>query len=342
MDDRTGALLEVLSERRSLLVLTHANPDPDSLASAMGLRHLAERRFGMKTEFGFAGRIMRAENREMVRRCGIGMTPQEKVEPDAWDCLAVVDTQPGFGHTHLPTGRAIDIVVDHHVPPTGPGSEVRAAFHDVRTDVGATSSMVGGYLLDTGVDIPRPLATALLYGIRTDTGDMSRNVSDLDRRVHEHVQRLADFAVLHKIHKPALPADYFRTLRVALNNVRIYDDLILCSLGRVSSPEMVAEVADLLLRCEGKQTVFCGGLCGSVYYVSLRTELSRDAYDLLRQALDGDGSFGGHGALAGGFIALPDDDERTLRRFERKLERNILAAVGRSDITVGGLGGVQE
>jgi hypothetical protein len=103
---------------------------------------------------------------------------------------------------------------------------------------------------------------------------------------------------------------------------------------------MVAEVADLLLRCEGKQVVFCGGLCGSTYYVSLRTELQQDAYELLRKALNGEGSFGGHGALAGGSISLGNDDDRTLRRFERRLERNILDAVGRNGRTVGGLGGV--
>ena len=341
---RTRRLLDVLGARRRLLVLTHANPDPDSLASAMGIRHLAQEVLGMPSEFAFAGRIMRAENREMVRRCGIAMTPQEDVDVDAFDCLALVDTQPGFGHTHLPAGRAIDVVVDHHVPPQcAPGTEqIEPAFHDVRTDVGATSSMVGGYLLDAHLDLPGPLATALSYGIQTDTADLSRNVSALDERVFEHVAKRADRAALRAIRTPALSADYYRTLRQGLNNVRIYDDLVLCSLGRIRAPEMVAEVADLLLRLEGKQTVFCGGLSGSTYYVSLRTELNQDAYDLLRLALDGEGSFGGHGALAGGCIPLADDGERTLKRFERKLERNILKALGRDGMTVGGLGGTAD
>lgn len=335
------SLLEVLGQHRSLLVLTHANPDPDSLASAMGLRHLAERALGLGTEFAFCGRIMRAENREMVRRCGIAMTPQEKVNIDAFDCLAVVDTQPGFGHTHLPDGRSVDVVIDHHVPPAVPSPrEGPVPFHDVRIDIGATSSMVGGYLLDSGIDMPASLATALYYGIETDTGGLSRNVSELDARVHDYVSHRVDRAALSQIRLPALPSEYFRTLRSALNNVRIYGDVILCSLGRVTTPEIVAEVADLLLRCEGKQTVFCGGLCGTTYYVSLRTELAQDAYELLRRALNGEGSFGGHGALAGGSIPLADDDDRTLRRFERRLERNILDAVGRLGQTVGGLGGV--
>ncbi len=354
LSSTSADLLDLLRSRKRLLVLTHANPDPDSLASAMGLMHLAETRLRMPTTFAYAGRIMRAENREMVRCCKIRMTPQDQVDPSQFDCLALVDTQPGFGHTHLPRGRSIDVVIDHHIPPaegspSGPDNPLSPApaadarvFHDVRTDIGATSSMVGGYLLDTGVEIPGPLATALFYGIKTDTADLSRNVSPLDERVYEHLMPLVDRAALRTITQPALPADYFRALREALNNVRIYDDAILCSIGRVSTPEMVAEVADLLLRHEGKQVVFCGGLSGDVYYVSLRTELDLDAYQLLAAALNGEGSFGGHGAVAGGCIPLVDDDERTLRRFERKLERNILAALGREGMSVGGLGGVRK
>lgn len=339
--NETRELLDVLRSHRRLLILTHANPDPDSLASAVGLRFLAENAAGIETVFGYAGRIMRAENREMVRRCGIELTPQEQLDVDSFDCLAVVDTQPGFGHTRLPEGRSIDIVVDHHVPPTieGAPAEVGDRFHDVRTDVGATSTLIGSYLLDAGLEVTTPLATALIYGIVTDTADLTRNVSELDERVYEWLSPKVDREAMRYITRPALPPDYYRTLGMALSNVRIYGDLVLCSLGRVESPEMVAEVADLLLRLEGKQTVLCGGLVNDTYYVSLRTELVRDAYDLLAAALDGKGSFGGHGQVAGGSVVLPDAEHRTLRRFERRLEKNMLETLGRDGIPVVGLQG---
>lgn len=341
VESRTEQLLEVLRHRRRLLVLTHANPDPDSLASAVGLRHLAAAKLGMPSTFAIAGRIMRAENCEMVQSCDIEMVEQADVEVDAFDCLALVDTQPGFGHTHLPAHRDIDIVVDHHVPPQQQDAVPFPApsFSDVRTDVGATSSMVTGYLIDAGVEIPQLLATALFYGIQTDTADLSRNASPLDARAYDHLARLVDRKALRKITTPELTPEYYRALREALNNVRIYGDLVLCSLGRIEAPEMVAEVADLLLRLRDKQTVFCGGLVDHTYYVSLRTELSRDAYDMLRGALDGEGSFGGHGSLAGGCVVLPDGEDRTVKRFERRLERNILATLGLEGTTVAGLGG---
>lgn len=338
----TAELIKLLGGRKRLLVLTHANPDPDSLASAAGLLHLARTRLGMPATFAFSGRVMRAENCEMVKACGIEMVPQDEVDVAQFDCLALVDTQPGFGHTHLPPRRTIDIVVDHHVPPKAAAGLPPPVFDDVRLDVGATSSIVTGYLIEAGVEIPSLLATALFYGVLTDTADMSRDASALDVRAYEFLAPRVERAILRQITKPELSAEYYRTLREALNNVRIYGELVLCSLGPITAPEMVAEVADLLMRLEGKQTVLCGGLVGQTYYVSVRTELERDAYDILGVALDGEGSFGGHGRIAGGAVVLPDEDGRTLKRFERRLEKNALVALGLEGTGVSGLGGARE
>ena len=65
----------------------------------------------------------------------------------------------------------------------------------------------------------------------------------------------------------------------------------------------------------------------------------RDAYDLIRGALEGEGSFGGHGSVAGGSVELPDTEARTLKRLERRLEKNILRTMGVDGVTVRTLGG---
>jgi len=338
-DTRTKALLDRLRSRRRLLVLTHTNPDPDSMASAMGLRLLVDRKLGLPTDIALSGRVMRAENRELVKSVDLQMVPQDSLDLQRYDAVAVVDTQPGFGHTRIPDGVAVDIVIDHHLPPVADGHG-DVAHYDVRTEVGATSSMVTDYLMHAGVDVTPDVATALFYGVKTDTADLSRNASPLDVAAYEFLQTRVDRVKLARITTPDVPLEYFRALRAALNNVRFYDQVVLCSLGRVEAPEMVAEVADLLMRMEGKKAVFCGGLSGLVFYVSVRTELNgRDAYDLIRGALDGEGSFGGHGTVAGGSIPLPDTDARTLKRLERRLEKNILRTMGVEGVSVGSLGG---
>jgi nanoRNase/pAp phosphatase (c-di-AMP/oligoRNAs hydrolase) len=200
---------------------------------------------------------------------------------------------------------------------------------DVRTDAGATASILTQYLLEQEVPIPPPVATALYYGIRTDTLDMSRNVSDLDVKAHRHLLDLVDRERLRAIAHPRVRLAYFRHFRNALSATEIYGSLVLSTLGRVDNPEMVAEVADLLLRLEGITWVVCGGLYENNYYLSVRAAVpGKDAWRLLRDVLHDQGSFGGHGAVAGGRIPLVDDSDRGLKRLELELKKGFLAALG--------------
>lgn len=341
---RTEILQDLLRGRHNMLVLTHTNPDPDSLGAALGLSQFAERSAGLKTTLALSGRILRAENQEMVRQLDIHMVPLAELDLAAFDCVALVDTQPGFGHTIVPAQLRVDIVIDHHVCGEANAVSYDAPFIDVRSEIGATSSLVAGYFMDAGLQPGRDIATALIYGINTDTADLSRNVSDLDLRAYDFLFQLVDRAKLVAITRPRLPSAYFQTLRHALSKVRIYKQLVLCSLGRTGSAEMVAEVADLLLRMQGAQAVFCGGLVESTFYVSVRTELGPcDAWTLIRDAIDGEqASFGGHGTVAGGSIQLGSADGRALKRLERRLEKNILRSMGMEGATPTGLGDADE
>lgn len=325
----TESLLALLRGKHRLLVLTHNNPDPDSLGSGMGLRHFAALAGQVDSVFGLSGRILRAENQEMVAQLGIQMVPMDELDIASFDCVALVDTQPGFGHTIVPQGLNVDIVIDHHVGDEPKRGAQGYPFQDVRCDVGATSSLVTTYFREAGFTPSRDVATALAYGIKTDTADLSRNVSELDMRAYDFLGPQLDRQKLVAIMRPRLPPAYFQTLKEALRKVRRYQHVALCSLGQIGSAEMVAEVADLLLRMEGLQAVFCGGLVDCTYYVSVRTDLGGDAWRLIADAMTGEeGTFGGHGSVAGGSIQLPCGDTRSLRRLERRLERNILRSVG--------------
>ena len=327
--NRSAALRDLLRTRQRLLVLTHHNPDPDSLGGAIGLMEFARLACGMEAKLAITGRVLRAENQAMVRELGGEMDRLDTIKLSDFDCVALVDTQPGFGHTFVPAGTNVDVVVDHHVCDDSKLDPDVTAFVDVRPDIGATSTIVASYLMHAGVEPSARAATALHYGIRTDTADLSRNVSDLDVQVVDFLSHYIDRQALAAITNPSLPVAYFRTLKNALSKVRLYDGLTLCSLGRTTSAEMVAEVADLLLRMEGVKAVFCGGLIGQSYYVSVRTEVGGDAWALIKAGMDTeDGSCGGHGSVAGGSITIECADSRTLRRLERRLERNVLKAMG--------------
>src|SRR5262249_62242213 len=108
-------------------------------------------------------------------------------------------------------------------------------------------------------------------GFRPDPAALSRNVSGVDRRAFDFLGPLVDRQKLVAITRPRLPAAYFQTLKEALRKVRRYQHVALCSLGQIGSAEMVAEVADLLLRMEGIQAVFCGGAVDCPSDVSVPT-----------------------------------------------------------------------
>ncbi len=322
-------LRDLLRSRKRLLVMTHKNPDPDSLGGAIGLQEFARLAAGIDSRLAISGKILRAENQAMVRELGMQMDRLDQTKIADFDCFALVDTQPGFGHTPIPAGLQVDIVIDHHVCADAKCGPDDVAYFDVRPDIGATSSIVANLLLEANLVPSAQAATALAYGIRTDTADLSRNVSELDLRAFEFLSPRIDRQKLAAITNPRLPVAYFQALKDALQKVRLYDGLTLCSLGRATSAEMVAEVADLLLRMEGVRSVFCGGLVGQSYYVSVRTEIGMDAWSLLRAGMEGEqGSCGGHGSVAGGSIVLDSADQRALRRLERRLERNVLRALG--------------
>jgi nanoRNase/pAp phosphatase (c-di-AMP/oligoRNAs hydrolase) len=92
-----------LVEATSVTFLSHVHPDPDSLASMLGLAHLVESCLDKPTRLTQDGPIGRAENRAMVDALKIDLVPVERAEPEEGEVLVMVDSQPNTGrHTCAP------------------------------------------------------------------------------------------------------------------------------------------------------------------------------------------------------------------------------------------------
>ena len=76
MMDKLEQLREVLYGYTKLLIIPHNDPDPDAIASAVGLRYLVAELFGIKAKIRYHGIIGRAENRGP---CSLSQTPTSKV-----------------------------------------------------------------------------------------------------------------------------------------------------------------------------------------------------------------------------------------------------------------------
>lgn len=304
--ERVENLRATFESRRRVLVLTHDNPDPDALASAFALAAVLTHLTDVECEVGYAGIIGRAENRAMLRELELVPTRIHGDTLERFDAIALVDTQPGFGNNSLPEGQQPTAVVDHH---PGRGELDGVAFVDVREGYGASATIVHEYAQVAGVPLPANLLTALFYAIKSETQELSRGAGYADREAYLSLLPRADKLAVARIQRARVPRNYFRAFQVAIENARLHGRTIVTDLQRVDTPDLVAEIADFLLRLDGADWAVCMGRYQDSVVMSLRTaEEEAHAGKVVRRVVAGLGRAGGHGTMAGGRVPLDGRD----------------------------------
>jgi nanoRNase/pAp phosphatase (c-di-AMP/oligoRNAs hydrolase) len=302
------SLLGAVKDVDRVLILTHNNPDPDAIAAAVGLRHLLAETLRVEIRIGYKGFIGRAENKALVRYLDNPLRLLTEVDMQWAEALALVDTQPGAGNSPLPGKSPLAIVIDHH--PRRKAS-AGARFADIRHDVGSTSTILTEYLRAADIKLTALLATALFYGIKTDTMGLGRSTSQADVEAYFHLQPLIDMDRMADIEGAQVSTAYFRSIDKALRAALVYDDVVVAYIGRIVYADLTAEIADLLLRLRGIQWVICMGLYHEDIILSVRTRNQQGGAGLLAKDIVGkQGLAGGHGMMAGGHVRLDDQKPR--------------------------------
>ena len=297
---RVVDLRELTGPREKLGILLQPDPDPDGIASAYALRALLGRKSPTAPLISF-GEVTRPENRAMVEALGITIRVVTPDELDEFDGLALVDVQPTvFGENPPARVRSVDVVIDHHPERSGYDSVIR----DIRTGYGATATILTEYLRAEGTEVGAKLATALVYGIKTDTQLLGRETSRADMNAFAYLHGLHSPALLRRIERPALPTDALRALGKALAKTSVEDDIHLLVLGRVRE-DVIPQVADLGLQAEGAEWAIAAGIVGSNLVFSVRNVgYVRAAGEAVRAVVEGLGVGGGHRSMAKGIIPL--------------------------------------
>jgi nanoRNase/pAp phosphatase (c-di-AMP/oligoRNAs hydrolase) len=324
--EKLNLLRQAVEGASQITILTHNNPDPDAIGSAVALRYLLAEKLDIEGHIVYQGLIGRAENKALVRYLVHPLRPLVPGDLRQGLLLALVDAQPGSGNTPLlPAGADIAIVIDHHtgsddLPDTRPG------FVDIRPEVGATSTILTEYLQTAGLEPPIPLATALFYGIKTNTLSLGRNTNPADAMAYNYLQPQIDVRGLASIEQARVPANYFKSFDVALRAARVYDGILISYMGPVDYPDLPAEMADLLLRLEESEWAVCLGVYGQELMFSVRLHRGRRGAGQLAQVIAGpEGTAGGHGTIAGGQIPL---GEKNPEKLVRQLIPRILKQLG--------------
>lgn len=304
-------LKQVLQGHSDILILPHNDPDPDAIAAAVGLSFLVAGRLGIKSRIVYNGIIGRAENKALVRYLQDPLHHLRGSEFKGNIPIALVDTQPGAGNNPLPPNIQAAIVIDHH---TWRQDSAAAAYVDVRPEVGASATIITEYLQTAKLEPPPHLATALFYGIKTDTMGLGRGASPKDAESYFYLQSKIDVDALTQIERAQVPPAYFKSFAVAIQAARIYDrDLVISFVGPMNYPDLGAEIADLFLRLQDIRWVVCLGVYNNSLVLSIRSRNRQGGAGKLAHNLVGDwGTAGGHGTMAGGQIPLNNQEPQEL------------------------------
>lgn len=318
-------LLQALDRPGPLVILPHDNPDPDAMASAAALKYLVGKLLEKPAHIALGGIVGRAENRAMRTYLNIDLVPVSEVRFDGDVQIALVDTQPGRPNNSLPAGVVPTAVIDHHPAYAEyPG----VPFLDLREAYGATSTILTEYLRESRLDLDHKIATALFYGITAETQDLGREATPADIEAAHFLYPHANKRRLAKIENARVPREYFRVFREAIDKAMLYGDHVVISvLDEVQYPDMVAEVADFLLRLDQVDWAAAIGAFEGCLHCSIRTtEREVNAGEILQRVL-GSKLAGGHDQIAGGRIPVGTAPEARSRAAAGVRDR-LLAELG--------------
>lgn len=314
--------LEAFADGTPVLpILVQRDPDPDGMASAMGLRRLLHRADEASPIISL-GEVTRPENRRMAEMLGLQVVRVSNAELNGLKKVIAVDTQP---LPEEPESRTRYAVIDHHPVREGWSAD----FVDIRPLLGAAATMVTQYIRAAGEGLMTPrLATALLYGIRTDTDLLRRGATPEDVEAYAFLQGVADQELLLKIGRAAFSERGIRALGRALAGLVVDGHVAVAYAGRLDDPSshVLPSLGDFLLTIQGVAWSAAAGLVEDRLALNIRrVGGSTGAGALARELAEELGAGGGHHAMArvtiavepGSYSLEAGDSESTQRVLER-------------------------
>jgi len=262
------------------------------------------------------------ENRAMVRLLHIPVHKFRPVMLRRHAAVALVDTQPAFENNRFPANRRAVIVLDQHKSEIPPVADLAI----VDPGCGATCVLVARALLDQGIALSQRLATALAYGILTDTLNFYRAQRPDIVQAYLQVLPQCDMRKLARIQSPIRPRQFFSTLGKGIREAVLHRKTLITHLGSVDTPDRIAQVAEFLLQYRNVRWCLVTGRHKVRLHASLRSSrLDAQAGEVLRDAFFKPQQAGGHGPIAGGSCRIGRDaSEETWAAREKALEERLI------------------
>jgi nanoRNase/pAp phosphatase (c-di-AMP/oligoRNAs hydrolase) len=317
----------VVGSLDSVAVLMHSDPDPDAMASAVAAAEIAGQR-GTDVTIYYPGQIRREENRAFETVLNLAFERIERADDIPEEKVVLVDHSTT---RELINAGMLDIVavVDHH---SGDGRGRQ--FTDVRPDLGACASIFSEYFDDLGhtpdetwVDphpddkreqqtleqaredglLPASIATGLVYGIQTDTKNLTSGCTAADFEAVRYLYDGIDSETLDRMANPDVDAGTLEVKAHAIHDRDVRPPFAISDVGTVSNSEAIPQAANELERLESVTAVVVLGDKDGVIRLSGRSEDDRVHMGKMLGTLTEDiplAGGGGHARMGGGRIQI--------------------------------------
>lgn len=309
--------LIALCQGRFVYIQTHNFPDPDAIASAYGLQKLLEAH-GIGSALCYDGRIDKLSASKMLDTFRIRMLPYEELaeQMQESDWIVYVDSQKHAGNVTDFIGNEV-ACIDHH--PTFVPMEY--LYEDIRI-TGACATLIAEYYAQSGLKPDSDTATALLYGIKMDTLQFTRGVTELDIAMFAFLFPLCDQEKLADLERNNMEFSDLKAYGAAIESIELYDKIGFSYIPFSCPDALIAILSDFILALIEVDVAVVFSIRKDGVKLSVRSEdPDIHAGNLLHDALEGIGSGGGHAAMGGGLIGrdhLPEGG-RYISEFVRDL-----------------------
>lgn len=290
-------LVDKIKDKR-VFIQTHNFPDPDAIGSGFGLQGILKH-YGINAILCYVGQIDRVNTQNMTQYCNIDIYPENAlpVEMRPEDPIICIDSQKGGGNIRDLVGDEV-ACIDHH--PLVGGEDYD--YLDVRR-VGSCCTMISQYYEMLGITPDKETATALLFGLKMDTLNFTRGVTQEDIHAFSYLLDLASEKVITSLTMNNMEFTDLQAYGAAIENIYVYDKIGFAGIPFACPDSQIAVVADFILALAEVEVAVIYAKRNDGIKFSVRSEVNTvDAGKLIAGAVSDIGSGGGHSFMAGGFI----------------------------------------
>lgn len=315
-------------KHKHIYIQMHNFPDPDAIASAYGLQFLLEQK-NIKSTICYKGRVDHGSSYSMVEKLGINIVEYEELKyMDTNSEIILVDAQKGNANIIDMPGEEV-MCIDHH--PTY--EKVDYVFSDIRPEVGACSSIIAQYFFNNNIVMSSKVATALLYGIKVDTANMTRGVSDLDLEMFYKIFNMADRQMIAALDYSVLRREDLQAYANAINSIETVGKISFANTGMNCQEALIAAISDFIMMLDSTDITVVYSLRDDGIKISLRCNNGMDVGKIANKVLSGIGSGGGHENMAGGFVPYsssiknPTEDDAYVNAMIKDIRDRFVAEI---------------